>query len=182
MHRRGRSRSRSRSRSRGRATAAKSFTIHDNGARPFRVRISGSDVRIYKRGGAEGPYTELVASFRARRVYVGGHGASRGHTILFARGGGAFVFASECVYSFVPTDEIRSFYSTLGNSDVPYAVAVGTDYIYLLSEKVRVPRAEFPAHTDWERDAYTIFYERDMKKQGLATSIPRMRMMQERII
>ena len=50
--------------------ATKSYLIHDNGIRPFRVEVSGKTVEIYKADNGDN-YSELVKSLTVKEVHIG---------------------------------------------------------------------------------------------------------------
>ena len=49
---------------------------------------------------------------------------------------GKYVFIGHKLYEFIPDNEIVAFYSFVGNSDVPYPIAIDSkDNFYLLMEE-----------------------------------------------
>jgi hypothetical protein len=72
------------------------------------------------------------------------------------------MYIGQEIYEFDMDDKVDDYYSFVGNSDVPYPVLVGTEYVYffLEADHCYVPRTEFsPSMTkkDWE-DAYSRYY------------------------
>jgi len=177
-------------------TGKKSYFIHDNGGRPFLVYVGKSSVEIYKandlddededgdRGKAA--YTKLVKRYDdVDKVFVGksplndttrfsgGHGSNfDGNSILvkLSKPENRYVFIGERIYEFTAPEQITHYYSTVGNNDVPYPIAVSKSYVYFMigpsmhyKEKQKVggeyvDKTSFPKKIDWS-DAYTIYYE-----------------------
>jgi hypothetical protein len=132
----------------------KSYETHDNGSRPFRIYIDGSTVSIYKDD-------SLVKTITVKKVYLGkGKGSAIGNSILLHLSGNKYVFVGHEVYEFQMEDMVDSYYSLIGNSDVPYPVLLGSDYVYFMLDHCYVPRTAFSpsmSKADWE-DAYSRFY------------------------
>jgi hypothetical protein len=152
----------------------KYYDIHDNGGRPFRVYIDGSTVSIYKCEGDDQTYDELIKTIKVKNVYIGkstglpkgaDHGPSStkawdGNTILLHVSGKRYMYIGHEIYEFNMLDMFDSYYSMIGNNDVPYPVLVGSEYAYFLLDRCYVPRSVFsPTMTkvDWE-DAYGRYY------------------------
>ena len=158
------------------------YFIHDNGGRPFLVYVAGNKVWIYKHSKEiivedqkdfDNPkyYTELVKEYTAKQVFIGkspknemtkysgGHGPKfTGNSILLKIGDKRYVSIGWTIYEFSTKDEITEYYSPVGNSDVPYPVAIGTDYVYFMIEDVYVAKElfeDFPNKYKWHDHAYT---------------------------
>lgn len=59
----------------------------------------------------------------------------------------------------IEDDEILRYYSTVGNSDVPYPVAIGTKYIYFMLDMIAQPIEKYANLTETQlSDAYSYFY------------------------
>ena len=141
----------------------KSYDTLDNGGRPFRVFIDGSTVSIYKGTQKEDytyDYDKLIRSVKAKKVYLGGKKKELGNSILLHLSGNKYMYIGHEIYEFQMEDSIESYFSLVGNSDVPYPVLLGTEYAYFMLDHCYVPRALFsPSMTkaDWE-DAYQRYY------------------------
>ena len=149
------------------------YFTHDNGGRPFKVVISGKKVSVYEQPnwkdwqsetGKE--YTKLIKTFsQVKKIFIGKDtqlGSDfDGNSILLQLTSNKYVFIGGWIHEFVtPDDTIIAYYSKVGNSDVPYPVALGEKNAYFmlnLWETGVVPRDVFPPNTDWE-DAYMLFY------------------------
>jgi hypothetical protein len=161
----------------------RSYEIHDNGGRPFRVDIQGKDVAVWKNMNTfrfiDGKYTEIthppkqILQIKADEIFIGKkspspHGSydglsakeAEGNSILL-RTGDRFVYIGHDISAFaaMPGDTIKAFYSDIGNNDVPYPYAVGKDYIYIMLDKVAVDIDFFDLH----EHIYTQYYDADVR-------------------
>jgi hypothetical protein len=135
----------------------KYYDVVDNGSHPYRVYIDGSSVSIYK-GDA---YDILIKKISVKKVYLGkGKGSSLGNSILLHVSGKKYIYIGHEIYEFQMEDTVDSYFSLIGNSDVPYPVLLGTEYAYFMLDNCYVPRTSFSPSmkkSDWE-DAYQRFY------------------------
>jgi hypothetical protein len=108
------------------------YLVHDNGGRPFRVTVGGSDVRVYRKvkDAGQGVYEEQPAlKLKGKKVFIGSDkGKYRGNTILVQTGEESFVFIGESIFSFQAKNAKR-YVSPVGNSDVPYPYLVTEGFI-----------------------------------------------------
>jgi len=163
----------------------KTYFIHDNGGRPFQVVISGKKVSVYEQSNWKDwedetgkDYTKLIKTFsKVKKIFIGkDRKLGRkfdGNSILLQLSKDKYVYIGSWIYEFIAKDDrIVAYYSQVGNSDVPYPVALGEKNVYFMLEPTTkptygktgrnvnhgvVPRSVFPANVDWE-DAYTLFY------------------------
>ena len=146
----------------------KFYDIHDNGGRPFRVYLYGFTASIYKgtfldKGTSlDGTYTydKLITTVRTNKSYLGSKGKDAGNSILLHLSGKKYMYIGSNIYEFQMEDEVDSYFSMIGNSDVPYPVLLGTQYVYFMLDHVYVSRRLFsPSMTakQWE-DAYACYY------------------------
>ena len=130
---------------------AEYYMIHDNGARPFKVVIREDKIKIYAHvpydeqsdfdEDDEEQYTVLVKTIRNYlQVFVGedpNEDGYKGNNILVhvAKNGktNKYIIIESLISSFEIDDEILSFESEVGNSDVPYSFAVGKKNTYLIT-------------------------------------------------
>lgn len=148
-----------------RKTKKVTYEIHDNMDTPFQVEVRGSSVKVFKglknEDGGYDNYDELVAQFRASAVYPGKNSCSSseeerffdcspqtGNTVLL-RVGDKYVYIGGEIYEFslAANETAQAYYSKIGPNDVPYPVLVGSKNVYILIEKVYVPRALFDRMT-----------------------------------
>jgi hypothetical protein len=115
------------------------FFIHDNGRRPFVVKvISPSEVKIYKER-SNRVYEQLHHFTHLRRIFIGespengttqwsgSHGNKyRGNNILLEIGEhvNRYIVISFSIFEFESKAPIVSFVSPVGSSDVPYPHAI----------------------------------------------------------
>lgn len=161
------------------------YLTHSNGGRPFMIAINDSRVDVYRKdysidykpGSDQQKYYPLHVKTYAnvQKVFIGdkdnNDSGYRGNTVLIQLEDHLYAFVGDGVfYEFRTGDIIESFYSLLGNSDVPYPIAVGKENIYMViaDEWTYKPRdlfVGFPQTYSWERDAYDKFYEIDVPAQ-----------------
>lgn len=162
-----RSKSKSRTASKSRS---KTWLIHDNGGRPFKVVLSNSralvynneedggtgqlllDLKISKHFVGKSPYNRMTA-------FSGGHGLRfDGNSLLVKpRGSSKWVFIGWNIIEFQPLSEIVEFVSPVGNSDVPYPYAVDTEgrYYLLIDSTILTKNLQ---SNELQSDPYGYFY------------------------
>ena len=169
----------------------KTYSIHDNGSTPFKVVVSGNKVSIYEQHNWKDwesetgkAYTKLIKTFsNVKKIFIGKDRKLGkkfdGNSILLQLSKNKYVYIGSWIYEFFTKDDtIVAYFSKMGNSDVPYPVALGEKNVYFMLEATNkatygrrkhvvgaaiVPRSAFPPNVDWE-DAYMLFYgqgERD---------------------
>jgi hypothetical protein len=161
---------------------SKVYLVHHNGTRPYKVVVSGKTVEIYKgeyRRSLENTkaidyeamdYDKLVKKLTVKEVHVGKSpcidvadwcGApTLGNTILLHISGKKYMHIGYDIFEFTMEDEFDTYYSLVGNNDVPYPVLLGTKYVYFMLDYATMPREAFKAKmtaADWA-DAYRYFY------------------------
>ena len=130
------------------------YLIHDNGGRPFLVIISTKDVSIFKlpkgfnedENTSKNDYTELVKEYKGvKKVFIGKSVKPKDDTAYYAAWGKEFdgntilieikdkryCLVAEKIVEFSTTDSIEKFESPVGNSDVPYPLAYGSQNVYV---------------------------------------------------
>lgn len=160
------------------------FTL-DNGGRPFKVvQENAKTVKIYSAKYTddyeEDPtYPKLVKQYsNVEKIFVGKSGSPRfdGNSILLCLSDNQHVFIGDQIYEFTPIEPIIKYYSLVGNSSVPYPVAISKTYAYfMLGSRVQrqqdprtldyVERTLFPKNTDWS-NAYDFYYH-DLNKNEI---------------
>lgn len=143
------------------------YVTHDNGAEPFCVVVEGGNIRVYQQ--------EYVEEARGDRWYVDetkppvwtcecplrvlpgvepSDPALAGNSVLVETAPYHYVYIGSTIFSFRAVDEIQQYYSPIGNSDVPYPYAVGSEYTYLMLDHVMMPNTE-----RIDDDPYRQFYD-----------------------
>ena len=138
----------------------RTFYIHDNGGRPFKVRVNKSHLSVYADVKEEdGPpaYDRLVYQTDFTKLYIGEDPDEpdfRGNSLLALIADNRYVWIGMKIYEFSPVDTITDFYSPVGNSDVPYPYAVGDKYTYLLIACKYLDNKHIPK----KEDPYNVYY------------------------
>jgi len=120
-------------------------------------------------------------------VYLGGKKSQLGNSVLVHLSGNQYMYIGHEIYEFKMEDTVDSYFSLVGNSDVPYPVLLGTQYVYFMLDHCYVPRSEFsPSMTnaEWE-DSYSRYYghvdpmmgelPKGVKSQGLKKKCKKMK-------
>ena len=136
------------------------YEIHDNMDTPFQVEVQGSSVKVFKglknEDGGYDNYDEQILALRASAVYPGENSCSpsearffdcspqKGNTVLL-RVGSKYIYIGGEIFQFslAANETVQAYYSKIGPNDVPYPVLVGSKNVYILIEKVYMPRALF---------------------------------------
>lgn len=169
----------------------KTYYIHDNGGRPFMVKIKKKNksidgdnkkegvqklVKVYRQLKDSEKYEERrILKFRPEKVFVGksplnwmtmitgGHGKPfDGNSMLLKISENKYVYIGSKIYSFKPYAQIKKYVSPVGGSDVPYPYAVDVDQnYYLMIEDVVLTNVP----EDQMNDPYEYYY----RKAGLIT-------------
>ncbi len=67
-----------------------------------------------------------------------------GNTILIKLAVNKYIFIGSEIYKFkTHDDEIIDYVSPVGNSDMPYPVAYGKQFVYFMDDKEKVKRSNF---------------------------------------
>ena len=159
------------------------YEIRDNGTSPYIVYVNANrtTVSIFGipknryvknsdwstlRSDNYGHFTEIVKRYKNVRDIMPGVDLSEGKTgnsVLIRINQSTYVYIGDCIYSFKCTESITSYYSNIGNNDVPYPVGVSSSYVYFMLDKVYVSKEEFH-ETDFHdpnrvSDIYSEFYK-----------------------
>ncbi len=152
------------------------YITHNNGCRPFiifknkktnkvsiyrHMYLLNLDDRIYKKiYNKKILYDIKVQSYTVKRLLVGEDERFPGNSVLLDLGNSRYVFIGHCIYEFSieADDEIINYFSEVGNSDVPYPVAISRKNAYFMLYKEYLPKDDFPENISWYHQAYTFFY------------------------
>jgi hypothetical protein len=142
-----------------------SYLTHDNGGRPFKVKIYSSRVDVWAYSvfvpmQPEQVYDQKVAGFDdVSKVWLGGNGDDLGHAILLEMADGKFVFIGGDIFELTLSDGERfeKFISYVGNSDVPYPWMVTDRNVYFLIENCY---SSIRYHVNPFLDAYRSHYDK----------------------
>ena len=145
-----------------------SYTIIDNGSKPFVVDVYPSHVEVFRQSFNDHSYTRdkkvLDASYQT--IFIGDNdlkdnayatkGKYKGNSILLLSRPGHYLYIGHTIYSFQTKDKepITSYFSPVGNSEVPYPYAVGEHHTYFMLDNEMVPTE----YVDVKKDGYAQFY------------------------
>jgi hypothetical protein len=134
---------------------SKSYKIHDNGGRPFEVVVHPTKIEVFKNDGKK------IFTKSYKKIFLGGNERNKGNSIVIHTGPGKYTYIGSEIYSFMTKDgeEIKKYYSPIGNSDVPYPYAVGQNHTYFMLDKQTVPNELL----NLKKDAYDQFYGNTIK-------------------
>lgn len=142
------------------------FLTLDNGGKPYLIKKSRSNLEVYtysKRSDWNNPtikeYTKLVTVLPNPVKVFWGKYRDKSSSALIDMGNGQYIFIGHIIYAFKTPEPITKYYSFIGNSAVPYPVALSKNYAYFMLDKKYAPRNQFPTKIKWENEAYSYFYD-----------------------
>lgn len=121
------------------------YDVHDNGGRPFRVKITPTAVEVFQKTANGEDYDEVVVKpTKYVRIFIGRcpqHPGSfgDGNSVLVQLSKRKHLFIGPQVETFVIRDEIVGYLSPINGSDVSYAYAVGKKNTYLMGQTAYLP-------------------------------------------
>ena len=152
----------------------KGYLTHNNGARTYFIQIINNNKIIIRRNDDnDGTYNEIIKKYNVIKIIAGkGIGiftASEskkfdGNTVLLQLTKNKYVYIGDKIYEFIMLDEFKKYHSLLGNSDVPYPVLIGTEYIYFMLDGLYVLKELVKTDNNDYENAYGIFYKELTKK------------------
>lgn len=127
------------------------YVTHQNGGRSFAVNYDKKSgfIDILKNKYNRYPNVKKVWS---------GDKEDDNSSVLIEFPNKKYMFVGTEIYEFETEEFITNYYSMIGNSDVPYPVALSKNYVYLMLDKVYINRKEFPKDTNW-KDCYRFYYD-----------------------
>lgn len=166
---------------------ATGYFTHDNGGRPFYVKIRDGQIIVLKgkcdeKCGNEsmGPiYNKHIITIpKYEKVWIGankGKYANKheyeglGNSILVHVSGNKYVFIGDHVLEFTATDKIKEFHGILGNSDVVYPFAIGEKNTYFFLEDKYLPITLFELQEG--EDPYKTYFENEKSAKKISGKI-----------
>lgn len=125
--------------------ASDHFT-HDNGARPFYFKVKSGRLTVVKgRSDKEsGPiYDKLVLDVpEYKHIWIGANSGKyankhesecKGNSLLVHTKDNEYIYIGDRIFKFTTSDKIKEFHGIMGNSDVPYPFAIGTENTYFFT-------------------------------------------------
>lgn len=136
------------------------FKIHDNGGRPFTVKIDDENVNVYLcscRDSSRILTTSYEKIFIGKDERYGEEGI--GNSILIKKNSKTYIYIGSQIYSFQPNEEIIEYHSPIGPNDVPYPFCCGQKNTYLMIEDVKIDNnlREYDIEGNF-KDPYTQYY------------------------
>lgn len=169
-----------------RKTREKTYQLVVDGGYPYIAIVSPTHIEIYNQIWQEdNTYTrgKRVIHTPYQKLFIGDNdlhieygmapkGMYRGNSLLIQLGTGKYIYAGgAAIYTFQTRngEEIKKYYSPVGNSAVAYPYAVGENYTYFMLDKQTLPNHIL----DLKDDGYPQFYgyiEDDERKRIIESS------------
>jgi hypothetical protein len=160
----------------------KKYFIFDNGGRPYKVVIKGKGLDIFTYNDTDedinyDDYPILIKSYRKlKKIFIpkgiddrgNSWSGGKGNTILAKISRNRYLFIGPWIYEFETKDKILEYHSQVGNSGVPYPLAVGENNVYFLIAKgedgylSKEYFEEFPKKYSWVIDGYSRLWGQNM--------------------
>jgi len=151
---------------------SKIYITHDNGYRPYLVDVNSTRVTISINKTKK--ILGIIPLDDIDFIFIGiseNMKWSEGNSVLLKCKNNRYIFIGHIIYEFTTNkDDIISYYSYVGNNNVPYPVAVGKNNYYFMLEKEYVNKKEFPENINIEKEAYGLYYRHYIQKMPLTFS------------
>ena len=145
------------------------YYIHDNGGRPFKAIATQNKISLNRLSQEEldkpleikdgkvvidcdcnqdkstWEYTHIIDLIHFEGYWEGFDSSAdkmHGNSILIKINDHKYVFVGWEIYSFETNDVIIEYISPVGNNDVPYPIAIGNEYIYLMTFNKMIKRSD----------------------------------------
>jgi hypothetical protein len=163
----------------------KTYVMLDNGSEPFVADVTPSHIEIYSQTYKDINRVESyernkkIVGTSYKKIFIGDNdlkdklaaprGMYPGNSLLICLGPGKYIYSGHEVYSFETRDneDIKEYYSPVGNSHVPYPYAVGEKYTYFMLDKETIPNELL----NLKEDAYGQFYGHTIQDKELEKKI-----------
>ena len=147
----------------------RTYLIHDNGGQPFKVVANKDGLVVYKHTDDDNDdeiYEDVVLEFGPNEFlgYWYGFDSSpyemHGNSILIKVTDNQYISVGWNIYQFDTDEKIKDYVSPVGNSDVPYPVAYGSEYVYFMLDEKKIKKSdlEFEATVANAEDLYGEFF------------------------
>ncbi len=155
---------------------ATGYFTHDNGGRPFYVKIRDGKITVIRGTCDDKCYTnkdigyiydkQVLSIPSYKQVWIGENTGKyankheitgKGNSILVHVSGKKYVYIGDHVLEFTTSDVIKEFHGIVGHSDVIYAFAVGEENTYFFVEDKYLPNAMLPK----DEDPYQTYFKLD---------------------
>lgn len=164
-----------------RMTVSKKYYVHDNGGRPFMVIVTNNEISvlagIYDYACCSWTYKAPVLKISNYAGYwVGTNNThylgakwARGNSILVKVKSHSYIEIGSDIYQFETNDEIYDYFSEIGNNDVPYPIALGTENTYFMVDYHYVPNSQIKMEITYdnvEKGRLMGYYYGHIDRQG----------------
>lgn len=172
--------------------SGKKYLIHDNGDRPYLI-IIGRDKTIwiitYKDTDDYSTFIYDNLLFKIQKyekVFIPKDPEYEftGNSILIKLNPHEYIYVGDGIYKFKTKDEIVKYFSPVGNSDVPYPWAKGTEFTYFMLDATYMSNSLIPDNKKIVEtyggscipaDVYCFYYDTTGKKGKLKDKVKRLR-------
>jgi hypothetical protein len=152
------------------------YEIHNNGGRPYKIKIKGKNIDIYSN---DLPVNIHISLKNVDKIFIGksilnemtrfsgGYGKKfDGNTIIIkpTKTNSYLYLGGNDIVSFTTKYEIVKYFSPIGNNDVPYPYAIDTkNNYYLLAENIMFPGNLINEENPY--DPYDTYYNMTKKEK-----------------
>jgi hypothetical protein len=151
----------------------KTYDIHDNFSVPFTAMISSKTKSIQV---VENKTNKKIVDTKYTNIFIGDNTLndskyqkkgkdSKGNTILVEVSKHKYIYIGMEIYSFETSEDIKSYYSPIGNNDFPYPYAIGDNHTYFMLDKKTVPSELINSKKDGYGQFYGLITDKEINKK-----------------
>lgn len=156
----------------------KKYNIIDNGSIKYIAIIKpNSKIVVYKNKNNNPILDKKVLDIKYTKLFIGDNnlndsnyakkGTMKGNSLLVQIKENKYIYVGTEIYSFETKEEIKKYYSPIGNSFVPYPYAIGESFTYYMLDKKTIPNELL----DFDKDLYGQYYGHVIKDQNILNNI-----------
>jgi hypothetical protein len=145
--------------------AINTYKIMDNASTPYIAMVKpASRIEVYTTNNEHSNPIKKIVDVKYTKLFVGDNllkdtsyakkGKGAGNSLLIQTEKNKYIYVGSEIYSFETKEDIKTYYSPIGNSFVPYPYAVGENFSYFMLDKKIVPNELL----DLKKDGYGQFY------------------------
>lgn len=129
----------------------RTYEIHDNGGRPFKVFATNKHIEIFTYQDVDFVsdivYDQKVLTIKKFIGYWIGYDTNdytnfHGNTILIQETKTSYIEIGQQIYRFTTDEEITDYVSPIGGNDVPYPIAYTNNYVYFIKSESYVKKTD----------------------------------------
>ncbi len=144
------------------------YLTHDNGGRPFKVIINDEEhkIEVYKETAIDIYSKKVLELTEYQTVFIGKdshYPQFEGQSILVKISDFDYVYIGNIIFQLHTKDIITQFISDLGNSDVVYDYAIGTENIYLFTEQIYFKKEQY--------NPYNCYYKHGVQSKRMKKKV-----------